>query len=92
MSRGNKDVRLDLVFSPRDVVVKSVGHSVMLLWLQSISTSNVRTVLPFCRSSMASKVTENFNIGPDIGVLEFTTNHVQKEITWSMFRRVVEES
>lgn len=41
---------------------------------------------------MASQGTENFNTGPDIGISEFAANHVRNEITWSMFRRVVEES
>lgn len=60
MSRGNKDAKLDLVFNPREVAVKSVEHRVMWLWPQYISISNVHIVLPFCISLMASKDTENF--------------------------------
>lgn len=36
--------------------------------------------------------TENFNIGPDLGISKFTTNGVRNEVSWGMFKRIVEET
>lgn len=40
----------------------------------------------------SSQITKDFNYGPDLGMVGFTTNNMRNKIIVEMFRRVVEES
>lgn len=59
--------------------MKGLAHTLCDCVLQVLKMSSSRTV-------------EDFNYGPDLGMIEFIANSIRNEITGELFRRVVVES
>lgn len=40
---------------------------------------------------LSSRITKDFNYNPDLGIADFTANHMENEIMWEMFRNMVHD-